>query len=103
MQASGGPEREVRIKVEDYHFSPSLIVAKPGEKLRLVLTSQGNQEHGITVDLPPGAKSSHEHVHKGETMQLEMTVPSVPGRYNFYCPVGDHFSRGMTGQIVAQP
>src|SRR5436305_15173171 len=41
------PGREVDMTIQDYMFMPSEIIAKPGEKLHLVMTNKGKEEHSI--------------------------------------------------------
>lgn len=99
---SAGPARQVNITVKDYQYMPSQIVAKPGEKLHLVLSNMGQNEHSITFDLPAGAVQMPSNVDPGKTMEYDVQAPTQPGRYYFHCPVGNHYSRGMVGELLVK-
>lgn len=99
---SEGPGRPVKIRVEDYKFVPSQILARPGEKLHLVVQNMGSDEHSMTFDMPARPVSLPSHLRGGENLEYDVQVPKEPGKYWFHCPVGDHYSRGMVGYIQAQ-
>lgn len=97
-----GPGRQVDIAVKDYHYFPEEIVAKPGEKLHLVVKNMGQNEHNMDFDLPAGAMQMPSNVDPGQTMQYDIQAPDKPGKYYFHCPVGNHYSRGMVGDLLVK-
>ena len=38
----------------------------------------------------------------GASGTVTLTAPRKPGKYTFYCPVGDHKEEGMTGRLVVR-
>jgi plastocyanin len=97
-----GPGREVDMTIQDYTFMPSEIAAKPGEKLHLVLVNKGQEEHSVDFDLPQGSVQLPSHLLPGESEQYDVLVPDKPGTYYFHCPMGNHYSRGMVGDILVK-
>jgi uncharacterized cupredoxin-like copper-binding protein len=97
-----GPGRRVNVVVQDYHFVPDEITAKPGEKLHLVVTNMGQNEHNLNFDLPEGAVQMPSDVYPGKSMEYDIVVPKQTGKYYFHCPVGNHYSRGMVGDLLVK-
>lgn len=97
-----GPGRQVEVTVKDYHYFPEEIVAKPGEKLHLVIKNMGQNEHNLDFDFPAGAMQMPSNVDPGQTMQYDIQAPAQPGKYYFHCPVGNHYARGMVGDILVR-
>ncbi len=67
----------------------------------------------VTLDNPSGNQLPHAFEIEGggveeETATIEpggrasVTVDLRPGRYTFYCPVGDHRAAGMEGTLTVQ-
>jgi azurin len=127
------PVRVVQIASDDnMKFSVTKISAKPGEQLRIVLTSKGTMPkivmaHNLVV-LKPGtdvakfitAGSSFRasdfiapemmgsvlaktgFAGPGETVDVLFKVPAKPGRHPFVCTFSGHFASGMVGAIVVK-
>ena len=86
--------------ITDYHYAPSEIRVKPGEKIEMTLKNNGHEEHGLVFDLPSGEVAVPSHPHPGETERFTVTAPIQPGTYHFHCPVGNHYARGMEGNLI---
>lgn len=84
----------------DMRFEPSTLTVQPGQKVRVSLTNKGEAPHNVEFELPEGEKEFEENLAPGETKTLEFTAPEKPGEYTFYCPVGNHRERGMTGTLT---
>ena len=117
---------------DDMKFSVTQITAKPGERLKIVLTSKGTMPkiamaHNVVVlakgtDVnafvnasamarnaayvaPSFAKqviASTKLAGNGETVDVTFTVPKAPGKYDFICSFPGHFLGGMRGVLTVK-
>ena len=125
--------RTVAIKAtDDMKFSVTEIVAKRGEKLRVVLSSRGTMPKmamahnfvllakGTDVDafanasavargtdyIAPALRAKVLAATKlagnGETVDVVFDAPKVPGRYDFICSFPGHYLGGMRGVLVVK-
>lgn len=113
-------------------FSVTTIQAKRGEVLRLRLVATGTvpkvaMSHNIvvlkkgadakayadkaiyaqaTAYVPAELKSqviaASKLIGNGEKTEVDVKVPSVPGRYEYICTFPGHFGAGMKGVIVVK-
>lgn len=113
-------------------FSVSQIVAKPGERLRVVLTSTGvlpklvmghnfvllkagvdpkgfseDAASARDTDFIPAARKAEivaytSIVGPGERDEVTFTVPKVAGKYSYLCSFAGHFAAGMTGIMLVK-
>ena len=84
------------VSASDFEFDPSDITAEAGE-ITFVLTNDGDSPHALEIE-GNGVEEESETVDPGETTRL--TVDLDEGRYEVYCPVGDHEDGGMTGTLT---
>lgn len=125
--------RTIVIKAgDDMKFSVTQIVAKPGEKLRIVLQSRGTMPkvamaHNVAVlakgtDLDafinasataratefiaPAFKSkviaATKMAGNGETVEVTFDAPKAAGKYDFVCSFPGHYLAGMRGVLVVK-
>ncbi|HMJ03782.1 MAG TPA: plastocyanin/azurin family copper-binding protein [Conexibacter sp.] len=98
--AGGGVTRLTSIAEESdgLRFNRSALAARAGRVTVTLDNPSGNQlphafeieGNGVeeeTATIEPGARAS-------------VTVDLRPGRYTFYCPVGDHRAAGMEGTLT---
>ena len=96
--------RQIMIVARDMRYEPAEITVRPGEAVRILLQNEGQAPHNIEFKLPDGEKKLPSNLQPFTTGVLTFTAPEEPGRYEFYCPVGDHAEQGMKGTlIVAAP
>jgi azurin len=117
---------------DDMKYSVTSIPAKPGETLRIRLTSKGTlpkiaMAHNVVV-LKAGAKqidfanaaamaaatgyipadmkdqvlAATTMAGPGETVEVTFKVPTAPGTYPYMCTFPGHFAAGMRGTIVVK-
>jgi len=117
---------------DDMKYSVTSIPAKPGETLRIRLTSKGTlpkiaMAHNVVV-LKAGAKqidfanaaamaaatgyipadmkdqvlAATTMAGPGETVDVTFKVPTAPGTYPYMCTFPGHFAAGMRGTIVVK-
>jgi azurin len=125
--------RTINIQAGDnMKFSVTKIVAKPGERLRVVLTSKGTMPKlamahnvvflakGTDVDafinasalarttdyIAPSMKSKIIAATKlagnGETVEVTFMAPKAPGNYDFVCSFPGHYLGGMKGVLTVK-
>ena len=113
-------------------FSVTEIPAKPGELLKIRLTSTGTipkevMAHNFVL-LKPGTDlnafvmaavmardagyipaslkgqilANTSLAGPGETVEVTFTAPKMPGKYQFICSFAGHFQAGMTGVLVVK-
>ena len=117
---------------DDMKFSVTKIVAKPGERLRVVLTSRGTMPklamaHNVvflakgtkadafinasataraTDYIAPAMKSKVIAATKlagnGETVEVTFDAPKVAGNYDFVCSFPGHYLGGMRGVLTVK-
>jgi plastocyanin len=95
----------VDVDVHSYYFDPNRIVVEAGKPVELVLhfkpiftphnMTAEHPEAGISIDKSIGIVS-FDH-----TKNVRFT-PIKPGEYEFFCGVGGHAKKGMTGTIVVR-
>jgi azurin len=131
--APAGSPRTVEIAGgDDMKYSVTTIPAKPGETLRIRLTSKGTlpkiaMAHNVVVlklgskqidfvnaaataratdFIPPDMKdqvlAATTLAGPGETVETTLKVPAAAGSYPFVCTFPGHFAAGMRGNIVVK-
>lgn len=87
------------IEVEETEFK--LDPANPGVqdagKVAFEVTNAGKIPHALDVEGPKGEQETDE-IAPGETANLTVDM-SRPGKYKWYCPIGNHEQQGMTGYV----
>ena len=131
-QKPAGP-RTIDIKASDaMKYDVTTIEAKPGEQLRIRLSSVGTlpkvaMSHNIvvlkkgvdakafadkaitardTAYVPPDLKAqvvvASALIGNGEKTEITFKVPAVPGRYEYICTFPGHFASGMKGVLIVK-
>lgn len=93
----------VQIGAHDYRFDPVELTASPGQAMRVELANRGERPHSIEFHLE-GDKEAElpSEVQAGQSGSMTLTAPGKAGTYIYYCPVGDHRSRGMEGRLIVR-
>ena len=95
----------VEIEVHSFYFKPNRIMVEAGKPVDLTLKFKNwivphnltceHAEAGISVDRGAGFLTFNRTKHVRFT-------PTKPGEYSFFCGVGNHMKKGMTGSIVVR-
>lgn len=131
QQKAGTPRVITLTGTDAMKFTPSQITAKPGEKLRIVLKTVSTMPKAAMahnfVMLKPGsdvtkfvnasAMARPTYIAPklkdqvlvasglaggGETVTVDFTAPTKPGKYQFICTFPGHFAGGMTGTLTVK-
>lgn len=101
--STDGEPKEVEIRVEEYKFDPSQIIAEPGERLDIAVHNKGKMEHSIEFELPGSKQALERKVAPGQTGHLSFTAPTKEGTYPFFSPLDDDRKRGLEGHLIVRP
>jgi uncharacterized cupredoxin-like copper-binding protein len=99
--AATGAGGTVDLTATDFKFDPSDTTVKSG-KVTFNEKNDGQVTHSLEIeDVTPGHDQELEgDVSPGSSGTL--TANLAPGKYEFYCPVGNHKQMGMTGEITVK-
>jgi uncharacterized cupredoxin-like copper-binding protein len=97
-EPSGPVVATVKVRETEFELDPqNPRIAKAGV-VQFDVTNAGQAPHALEVEGPKGEVET-ETIEPGRKATLRADL-SKPGRYVWYCPVGDHESRGMKGRIT---
>jgi plastocyanin len=96
--ATGTDAQTVNVSETEYRLDPSNPTVQPGT-VTFEVTNDGGVDHNLEVEGPGGEQELEQDIGPRESGTLTVDL-STPGRYEFYCPVGDHRDRGMEGEIT---
>ena len=82
----------VEVTATNFKFSPSTIVATPGQVLKLIVHNTSSTPHNITQS----TQNVNTDLDPGSTKTVMLTVPAS-GELVFWCEY--HHASGMAGQI----
>ena len=95
----------VDVDVHSFYFKPNRIVVDAGKPVDITLHFKSffvphnftcfDTDAGISASTGAGFMSFHRTKHVRFT-------PGKPGEYGFFCHVGNHAKKGMTGTIVVR-
>jgi uncharacterized cupredoxin-like copper-binding protein len=93
-----GSGQTVDLTATDFKFDPSDPTVKSGE-VTFNLKNEGQTTHSLEIEDVNGQDQEIEgDVSAGQSGQLSVNLP--PGKYEFYCPVGNHKEMGMKGEVT---
>jgi plastocyanin len=96
--SSGGGSSTLAIAADPggaLKFTSSSLTAKAG-KVTVDFTNKSSVPHGVVIT-GNGVNAQTSVVSAGEA---KTTVTLKPGKYTFYCPVGNHRAEGMEGTLT---
>jgi plastocyanin len=96
--AAGKP---IAVTADEYRFDPKAIVVTGASKgtttLRIELRNDGGQAHDLHVERDGKDLGGTPVFGPGQTQSG--SVKLAPGKYDFFCSVGDHEALGMKGTL----
>jgi plastocyanin len=66
----------------------------------VTVTNSGKATHSLTIKGPGGVDVTSDTLQGGKT--TTMTVTLQPGRYEVYCPIGNHRAMGMDTTVTVR-
>ncbi|HEX5821531.1 MAG TPA: cupredoxin domain-containing protein [Solirubrobacterales bacterium] len=96
---STGAGSTVNLTATDFKFDPSDPTVKSGN-VTFDMKNDGQVTHSLEIeDVTPGHDQELEgDVSPGSSGKL--TANLKPGKYEYYCPIGNHKEMGMEGEIT---
>jgi plastocyanin len=98
--ATGGGGETVDVTMTDFKFDPMDPTVKPGE-VTFDVVNDGETLHNMEVEGPSGEAELPEDLQPGDKGEFSVDL-SEPGKYRFYCPVGNHEDLGMVGEVTVK-
>jgi uncharacterized cupredoxin-like copper-binding protein len=98
VNAQSADGQTVNVSETEYKLDPSHPTVRAGV-VSFKATNDGSVDHNLEVEGPEGEQELEQDIAPGESGTLTVDL-SKPGRYQFYCPVGDHRGLGMEGEIT---
>lgn len=89
------------IQLHSFYFEPNRVVVRAGHPVELTL-----HNHSLVVPHNFTISDSSIRVSQGVGRKRTHVVrftPDRPGEYEFFCHVGSHAKKGMTGSLVVVP
>jgi plastocyanin len=90
-----GVDATVPVSLVDFRLPRGVRVPRGG-LIAFEATNDGQVPHALAV-VGPAGQARTQTLKPGERTTVEVRLP--PGTYKWYCPVGDHERRGMTGRV----
>ncbi len=97
--SSGGGSSTLKIAADPggaLKFTSSALTAKAG-KVTVDFSNQAQIPHGVVIE--GNGVNARTDVVTGKDAS-PVTVDLKPGKYTFYCPVGNHRALGMEGTLT---
>ncbi|HSJ17982.1 MAG TPA: cupredoxin domain-containing protein [Solirubrobacterales bacterium] len=98
--AAAGAGETVDVTMTDFEFDPKDPTVKPGE-VTFDVVNDGETLHNMEVEGPSGAAELPEDLQPGDSGSFSVDL-GEPGKYRFYCPVGNHEDLGMVGEVTVK-
>jgi uncharacterized cupredoxin-like copper-binding protein len=96
--SSATPAETVDVKATDFKLTPADPSVDKTGTVKFRLTNDGEVGHALEVEGPDG-EAETEQIPPGQSATIDVDL-SKPGKYEMYCPVGNHKDMGMTGEIT---
>jgi cytochrome c oxidase subunit 2 len=90
-------DSEIKVTARKYEFSPTVIKAKRGDRIKLVITAL-DRDHGFKLE----AFHIDQKLPKGEAVTIEVTADragTFPFECSHYCGLGH---KKMKGQLTVE-
>ena len=86
----------VAIAASEFKFTPSDVDVKAG-RVTFRLRNDGGAPHALEIE-GQGIEEETKVIQGGQSATLSVNLK--PGKYEMYCPVGNHRSMGMEGEVT---
>jgi len=96
--SSGGGGQTVKLSATEFKFTPSDPSVDKAGKVTFDVSNDGSVDHALEVEGPNGEVET-EPIAAGQSAKLTVDL-SKPGKYEMYCPIGNHKEMGMEGTVT---
>lgn len=92
-------EQVVRLRLESYFFEPNRLRVRVGIPVRMILENGTLfRGHDFSLFAPEAGLEINAFVPARQRITVQF-VPERVGEFTFYCNIGDHAERGMSGTL----
>jgi uncharacterized cupredoxin-like copper-binding protein len=89
----------VNVTESDFKLDPANpTIDKPGN-VTFRVTNEGAVEHSLEVEGPSGESELEKTLEPGDSGTLRVKLDKR-GKYEWYCPIGNHRDLGMEGEVT---
>jgi plastocyanin len=99
-QGKGRPVATIDVREVDFRLEPENVTIPRLGTVRFNVENAGQAPHALEVEGPRGEVET-KVLQAGQSTVLTADLDR-PGRYTWYCPVGNHRERGMEGRITVE-
>ena len=96
--SSGGGGQTLKLSATEFKFAPSDPSVDNAGKVTFDVSNDGSVDHALEVEGPNGEDET-EPISAGQSAKLTVDL-SKPGKYEIYCPIGNHKAMGMEGTVT---
>jgi len=96
--SGGGGGQTVKLSATEFKFTPSDPSVDKAGKVTFDVSNDGSVDHALEVEGPNGEVET-EPIAAGQSAKLTVDL-SKPGKYEMYCPIGNHKEMGMKGTVT---
>ena len=96
--SGSGSAQTVKLSATEFKFTPSGPSVDTAGKVTFDVSNDGSVDHALEVEGPNGEVET-EPIAAGQSAKLTVDL-SKPGKYEMYCPVGNHKEMGMEGTVT---
>ncbi len=103
-KADGDGIQRVHLVAHSFYFAPNRIVVKAGTPVEITLKNAAfGVPHNFSCIAPDADMQMQANMGMFRGTNTVRFTASKPGEYPFFCAVGSHSKKGMTGVIVVTP
>jgi plastocyanin len=95
--AASGAAQTVEIRETEFALEPDTVNLDSAGTYTFRAVNDGSTDHALEIE-GGGVEDETETLAAGESG--EVTVELAEGKYELYCPVGNHKDQGMVGRVV---
>lgn len=96
----GEGEATLDVRLTDNQLKPRNPELGGPTRVRFRVRNTGSVAHALTV-VGPKEEVETEPIPAGGTTEFALDLDE-PGRYRWFCPIGDHRAQGMRGRITVE-
>ena len=96
--SGGGGGGGEKVSLTEFKITPKDATVKAG-KVTFDVSNDGGVPHALEIE-GNGTEEKTDILTGGQSATLEANLK--PGKYEWYCPVGDHRSEGMEGTLTVK-
>jgi uncharacterized cupredoxin-like copper-binding protein len=96
-EATGAATGDLSVSLVDFKLNPANPTV-PAGVVEFTATNDGDAPHALEVEGPNGEQETPV-LQSGKSAKLKVDL-SKAGKYEWYCPVGNHREMGMRGEIT---